>query len=210
MRIAFVDGGTYYHHTTYHDPELNHFFSKHIYILELSVTDLSYVDILYIASRQNPQDLINYKSVITEFLDQGKMVIALGENGSQYWLNSVSFTPGITNFWWWLTPGADSGLRLVNPEHELFQYISLADATWHRHGTLIPPQGAVSLIDTVEGGSVLYDDSVSTRGRLIVSTLDPCYHHGSYFMPATSRFLKGFLQWLYNLDAIKYHQTTIL
>lgn len=197
MRIAFVDGGTYYHHTTYHDVELNGFFTKNIYILDLPDTDLTAVDVLYIASRQNPQDLIDNKAIIADFLDQGKMVIALGESGAQHWLNSVSYNPGITNFWWWLTPGADSGLRLVAGEHELFQYISLDDATWHRHGTLNPPPGAVSLIDAAEGGSVLYDDCVSGKGRLIVSTLDPCYHHGSYFMPATGRFLKGFLRWLY-------------
>ena len=31
--------------------------------------------------------------------------------------------------------------------------------------------------------------------RLIVSTLDPFYHHGSNFMPATTKFLDGFLPW---------------
>ncbi len=82
------------------------------------------------------------------------------------------------------------------PEHGLFRHISLDDATWHRHGTLAVPEGAVSLIDAVEGGSVLYDDSSSGPGRRIVSTLDPCYHHGSYFMPSTTRFLHGFLPWL--------------
>lgn len=209
MRIAFVDGGTYYHHATYHDADLHDFFSKHIYILDLPNTELSDTDVLYIASRHNPQDLINCKSVITNFLDQGKMVIAMGESGSQYWLDSVSLIPGITNFWWWLTPGADSGLRLMQPEHELFHYISLADATWHRHGTLTPPAGAVSLIDAVEGGSVLYDDCTSSAGRLIVTTLDPCYHHGSYFMPATTRFLKGFLRWLYEIKPVTAKSSVI-
>ena len=36
---------------------------------------------------------------------------------------------------------------------------------------------------------------MTTAGRLIVSTLDPFYHHGSNFMPATTRFLDGFLPW---------------
>lgn len=200
MRIAFVDGGTYYHYVTYHDPDLNGFFSKNIYVLDLEKSDLSDVDVLYIASRQNPQDLIDRQAVIRDFLDQGKMVAALGESGSRYWLPNVSVNPGITNFWWWLTPGADSGLRIGAGDHELFRYISLSDATWHRHGTLNPPEGAVSLIDAVEGGSVMYDDRVSTRGHVIVTTLDPCYHHGSYFMPATSRFLKGFVRWLYEME----------
>jgi hypothetical protein len=29
-----------------------------------------------------------------------------------------------------------------------------------------------------------------------VSTLDPLSHFGSHFMPATERFLDGFLPWL--------------
>lgn len=46
-----------------------------------------------------------------------------------------------------------------------------------------------------DAGCLLYDDRVSAPGRLIVSTLDPFYHHGSHFMPATTRFLDGFLAW---------------
>ncbi|MDF2725451.1 MAG: hypothetical protein K0Q59_5128, partial [Paenibacillus sp.] len=33
-------------------------------------------------------------------------------------------------------------------------------------------------------------------GTLLLTTLDPEYHFGSYFMPATERFLDGFLSWL--------------
>ena len=197
MRIAFVDGGTYYHHATYHDPELRPYFSRNIYVLDLPTADLSDVDCLYIASRQNPADLIAAHDAIAAFLAQGKMVVAWGESHAEQWLDGVQWTPGATNFWWWLEPGADSGLRLKAPQHPLFRHIRLADATWHRHGTLTVPDGAVSLIDAVEGGSVLYDDCRGP-GRKIVSTLDPCYHHGSYFMPATTRFLHGFLPWLKN------------
>lgn len=30
---------------------------------------------------------------------------------------------------------------------------------------------------------------------MIVTTLDPFYHTGSYFMPAAQRFLAGLLDW---------------
>ncbi len=196
MRIAFVDGGTYYHHATFHDPELRDYFDASIYVLDLPVADLSEYDCLYIASRQNPVDLIAARQVIADFLAAGKTLVAWGESRAEQWLDGIRWAPCETNFWWWLTPGADSGLRLAAAEHSLFRHIGLQDATWHRHGVLQPPAGAVSLIDAVEGGSVLYEDRISTPGRLIVSTLDPCYHHGSYFMPATTRFLHGFLPWL--------------
>ena len=47
-----------------------------------------------------------------------------------------------------------------------------------------------------DGGVVLYIDRVSTRGTLLVTCLDPIAHFGSYFMPATERFLDGFLPWV--------------
>lgn len=41
---------------------------------------------------------------------------------------------------------------------------------------------------------MLYADGHSWRGgRLVVTSLDPFYHHGSHFMPATTRFLDRFL-----------------
>ena len=61
------------------------------------------------------------------------------------------------------------------------------------------PEGATSLIDVAGTGSVLYDDCATTPGRMIVTALDPMYHHGSHFMPATTRFLDGFLPWLRTL-----------
>ncbi len=196
MRIAFVDGGTYYHHRTLNDPELACHFTGSIYAPELATADLARYDALYIASRQDPENLIAAREAIGRFLADGKLVAVMGDNRAEDWVPGVKWTPTVVNFWWWLTPGADSGLRLAAPEHGLFRHIGLADATWHRHGVLCPPPGAVSLVDAEEGGSVLYDDTHTTAGRLIVSTLDPCYHHGSYFMPATTRFLRGFLPWL--------------
>ena len=57
----------------------------------------------------------------------------------------------------------------------------------------MPPEGAEILIRDADGLPLLYVDAVSTAGRMIVTSLDPCYHHGSHFMPATTRFLAGFL-----------------
>lgn len=196
MRIAFVDGGTYYHHATAHDPELSACLSAVIYAPELVTTDLTGFDCLYVASRQDPSDLLAARPLFEAFLATGKTLVVMGDNDAQEWVPGVRWQATAVNFWWWLTPGADSGLRLAAPDHDLFRHITLADATWHRHGVLLPPEGAVSLIDAEEGGSVLYEHEPAGGGRLIVSTLDPCYHHGSYFMPSTTRFLKGFFPWL--------------
>jgi hypothetical protein len=53
--------------------------------------------------------------------------------------------------------------------------------------------GAEVLVTLPSGQALLYVDRVSTAGTLIVSTVDPISHYGSHFMPATERFLDGFL-----------------
>ena len=93
-------------------------------------------------------------------------------------------------------PG-DAGLRLRAPDHSLFRFLTLEDATWHHHGFFAPPAGAQSLIDVEGGGSILYEDRASfPAGRIVATTLDPFAHHGTFFMPAATRFLHGFLPWI--------------
>lgn len=42
----------------------------------------------------------------------------------------------------------------------------------------------------------MFEEKLPSGGRWIVTTLDPDYHFGSYFMPATERFLEGFFPYL--------------
>jgi hypothetical protein len=135
-------------------------------------------------------------------LERGGTLVVLGENQAETWAPGARWTGRPTNFWWWLEKDAEPPHRLVQPDHELFRYVPFEDTIWHFHGVLTPPPGADALITVPPdpdgrdaGGALLYDDRVTTRGRLIVSTLDPFYHHGSNFMPTTTRFLDGFLAW---------------
>lgn len=194
--IAALDAGTYYHHRTFHTPELMPYLDRHLYLQELDDAALAGCDALIVSCRTNPDLLVPHRERFARFLAAGKTLVAMGETGAHRWLDGVRWTDCEVNFWWWKTPGADSGLRLAHPAHPLFSHLTLADATWHQHGTFTPPPGARSLIDKAGAGSVLYEDRHSTPGRLIVTSLDPMYHHGSYFMPAASRFLRGFLPWL--------------
>lgn len=115
--------------------------------------------------------------------------------------SSRSLLPGVrwehrpTNFWWWLEPGADLGLHSPTPDHPLFDHLEIRDCTWHYHGVLDPPAGAQVLVALPTGEALLYVDEVSTAGTLVVATLDPLSHYGGHFMPATERFLDGFLPW---------------
>ncbi|RMX06523.1 hypothetical protein D8I35_08345 [Corticibacter populi] len=197
--VAALDAGTYYHHRTFHTPELRRCIDHVIYLRELDEQAIADCDVLIVSCTSPLEMLVAQRDLFARFLASGRTLVAMGANSAHRWLDGVQWVESAVNFWWWKEPGTDSGLRLCVPDHSLFQYITLADATWHQHGAFVPPPGAVSLIDKQGVGSVLYEDAVSTPGRLIVTSLDPMYHHGSHFMPATTRFLRGFLPWLKGL-----------
>ncbi len=195
-KIAVVYSGNAPHKVTFNEPKYKKYISKLVYLPELENTDLSQFDVLYVPSQLNERLLMKNKDKIMAFAEQGGIVCAFGPQPWE-WLPNQKWEDRETNFWWWLEKGADSGIRLTNGEHDLFKnYLTLADATWHQHGVYWPPAGCDTLVSTVDGGSVLYIDKVSTKGTWIITTLDPDYHFGSYFMPATERFLDGFFPWL--------------
>ena len=195
-KIAVVYSGNAPHKVTFNEPKYKKYINELIYLPELADTDLSKFDVLYVPSQLNERLLMKNKDKIMAFADQGGIVCAFGPQPWE-WLPNQKWEERETNFWWWLEKGADSGIRLTNGEHDLFKnYLTLADATWHQHGVFWPPAGCDTLIATVDGGSVLYVDKVSTKGTWVITTLDPDYHFGSYFMPATERFLDGFFPWL--------------
>lgn len=197
-RITALDSGTYYHHRSLYEPRYRDHFDEIVYIRDLAGTDLSAHELILVSCRTDPSQLIPCRAQFADYLTSGGTVIAMGSTGQPAWLPGVSWHDTPTNFWWW-KEGGSLGLKVAAPDHPLFGHITLADATWHHHGHFDVPEGAVSLIDVDGKGSVLYDDEVTTPGRMIVTALDPMYHHGSHFMPATTRFLDGFLPWLKSL-----------
>jgi hypothetical protein len=196
--LAAVYGGSAPHNRALTTPK----YARHLdgglrYLPELAETDLTGLDGLIIPERLHHDTLHAAAGRISDLLDAGGTVIAFtgGEPVPEF-LPGVRWEHRPTNFWWWLEPGADLGLRTPDPEHPLFDHLTLPDCTWHYHGVLTPPDGAEVLITLPTGEALLYVDRVSTSGTLVVATLDPMHHYGSHFMPATERFLDGFLPWV--------------
>jgi hypothetical protein len=193
--LGVVYGGSSYHHRTLNHPKYRGFFSRSIYLPDLEHADLRGLDGLLIPERLHPGRLLSARPRLEDLLTSGKTIVALGEQPKPL-LPGVDWEYRPTNFWWWREPGGSSGLILARPEHGLFRRLTLSDATWLYHGVFRPPPGSETLISTEEGESVLYIDRGSTPGTLVVTSLDPIYHFGSYFMPATERFLDRFLPWV--------------
>lgn len=200
MSLAVLDGGTFYHREAIHGARYRALFERVIYVRELATHDLDGVNWLIVPDRINPDLLRAHRELLIDFADAGRTLVVFGENEAETWLPGVAWTPRPTNFWWWLEPTSQPPHRLNAPDHPFFRAVPFKDTIWHFHGVLQPPAGAKTLIDVPAegahgGGALLYEDDVTTRGRIMVSTLDPFYHHGSGFMPATTRFLDAFLPW---------------
>ncbi|MBD8505152.1 hypothetical protein HT102_01430 [Hoyosella sp. G463] len=168
-----------------------------IYLPDLATADLSRYRGIILPERMHPGLIADAAPNLLRFLDSGGTLVAFsGGEPLPGFLPGVTWQHRPTNYWWWREPGASLGLWSPEPEHSLFDHVGIRDCTWHYHGVLEPPEGAQALVALPTGEALLYIDTVSTAGTLIVSTLDPLSHFGGYFMPATERFLDGFIPWL--------------
>lgn len=203
--LAAVYGGNSHHHRALTMPKYaEHLSGGMIYLPELAETDLTGYDGLIIPERIHRGHLKAAAPRILELLEAGGTVVALsgGEPFADF-LPGISWSHRPTNYWWWLEEGADMGLTTPHPEHSFFEHLELGDCTWHYHGVVQPPEGAQPLVNLPTGETLLYVDEVTTPGTMVVATLDPMSHYGAYFMPATERFLDGFMPWIARFTADK-------
>jgi hypothetical protein len=196
MSILAIHPGAYYHIESFEAPRYAGYFDRLVRPEDLGDVRLADFSVVLIPCRTPADRMEPHKTLLQSYLNAGGTIVATGESESQLFLPGIAFTPQPTNFWWWLTPGADLGVRIASPEHSLFQRLAQRDITWHLHGWFDPPDGAEILAVNGEGKAILYVDDVTTKGRMVITSLDPFFHHGSHFMPATTRFLDGFLPWM--------------
>ncbi|QEE43539.1 hypothetical protein FVA81_02585 (plasmid) [Rhizobium sp. WL3] len=193
-RVVAPSSGTYYHIHSLEGPRYTEIFDV-ICAPEQLANILRPDDILWVPCRTPAQRMITQKAVLDRHLAAGGTVVALGESRSDLWLPNIDFTGTPTNWWWWLDPAADLGVRVTEAaaSHPLMAGIGGGQASWHLHGWFDPPDGATVLVRDGEGRAIFYEDKVSTPGTMILSSLDPMFHHGSHFMPATTLFLDRFV-----------------
>lgn len=193
-RIALLDGGAYYHYFSHHDSKVSHLIDKVIYLRDLVADDLQDVDTLVLMSRLNPDLLEEKKALILAFKASGRKLVVLADNHVQDWLPGIVFHEAEVNFWWWLQPGADSGIRLKAPNHELFDFMDEPAVIWHYHGVFVVPEEGTEIVRgrEGEGGAILYEEADGT----LITSLDPDFHHGNFFMPGATLFWYGLLDYL--------------
>ena len=198
-RMAMLHCGSHAQLATLADPALEPYRIRSVHARTALFTDLDDVDVVVVADRIRLDLLAPWAEALRSRTEAGATVVVLGENRVGEWLPGAREQQRPTIFWWWRT-GEDSRIRRTHTGHPAATWFTDKALTWHYHGVLEPPEGAVSLVDlhTTEGeldGSLLYVDDTSTAGRLLVTTMDPVYHHGSGFMPGATQLLYSVLRW---------------
>ncbi|MFC5701244.1 hypothetical protein ACFPVX_08100 [Cohnella faecalis] len=193
-KIAALYGGSSQHYRTLNEPKYRQYLQDIVYLPELADTPLSSFDVVLVTSRLHRGLMDQARDKLKAYVEEGGTVVAMTPLPDG-WLTQLKWEFRPTNFWWWLDKDASSGLVQLKPEHDLFRYISMGDATWHYHGVFWPKANDEVVIATEDGGAVLFTCREG-KGSWIITTLDPDFHFGSYFMPAAEKFLDGFLPWL--------------
>lgn len=193
MRVAALHPGAAYHCDVFETPRYAGAFDRLIRPEALDAAALADVGVLVVPCRTHPERVRPHWPLLTEFLGRGGTLIAMGETFQDHWIPGVRFHGLETNYWWWLTPGADLGMDVARPDHPLMAGLGKRAVTWHQHGWYDLPPGAEALVADGDGYAHAYVDTVSFGGTLFVTSLDPMYHHGSGFMPSTTLFLDAFL-----------------
>lgn len=204
--LAIVHGGSYFHLQTMKDPAVLAYQPDFVYLPDLEQGGLDDYDTVIVGDRLHPDLVEKNAEQFRAVAERGGTVVALGESGAHTWLPGARWEPRPTNFWWWLT-GEDPLIRTRSRDHESWQYLTTKSVIWHHHGIYDTDANVVPLLVSEEpdengkphdAGMMLYEDTVSTPGRIIATTLDPMYHHGSGFMPGATRFLYALLRWIDN------------
>ncbi|MCQ2002119.1 hypothetical protein [Arthrobacter zhaoxinii] len=199
-RIGLLHGGTFPALRTLADPALAPYRLESVYLPDADPSALAGLDVVIVSDRLHQGQLARFvPAILAALQDPGKTVIVLGENKVEQWLPGIGYSFRPTVFWMWRT-GEDNGTRLRLPEDSLWEFFTPWSVSWHHHGLLHPRPGARSLVvmeeDGAESGSLLYVDEVNQPARLLVTTMDPVYHHGSGFMPGASQLLYSLLRWV--------------
>lgn len=201
--LGILHGGAFHQLATLSDPAVKIWRPREIYLPEAGPDDFDGLDTLIVSDRLHPRLLAAKAPDVLRVAERGGTIVVLGENAVTGWLPGLrALRPVETDFWWWRT-GGDNGVRHGHEGHEAWKFLTDRAVRWHYHGLLTPPEGATPLVHTVkeQDGTrqteqiILYEDKVSTAGRLIVTTMDPVYHHGSRFMPGATQLLYGLLRW---------------
>lgn len=195
MSIALIVNGTPYQNRFLEEEEFHYVYDDVLHIRDLHSHDLTQYDTVLLSCRLDITLLKRYQSKLLNVLHAGKRIVIFGEV-LDHFMPTVDWEDSEVNFSWWVRPNGDLPLNQQHANHPLYHFLTVPDMKWHYHGTFMPPEGAMSLLDTPDGRSIFYVDESSFNGQLVVTSLDPMFHIGLGFINQSRPFLHGLAKWL--------------
>ena len=201
--IGVVYAGLHFQHNVFTRPEYADDFEL-LHMRTLETTDLLNYRVLVVPRESNQEVLYRMKPKIRQFLEQGRTFVSFGE----------MVVPWLPELRWQRRPVDvryqsddpktwDKGrvqtddLRIEEPDHELFEGITLDDMKWHFHGVFDPLPGQRTLLsDSRPDGAVILIDETHFAGKLLATTLDPEEHAGFGEVTITMNFLNKCIDWI--------------
>lgn len=121
--IGVLEGGTSYHRFALADPGVARRVGRVLYLPELHWQDLDGLRALVVADWLHPGLLRQHAGLLLDFAARGGWLVVLGQVEAHTWVPGARWEPRPTNFWWWLEPGADPGVRACHPGYPLFRQL---------------------------------------------------------------------------------------
>ncbi|TQR61082.1 hypothetical protein [Campylobacter troglodytis] len=197
MKKAIITGGTSFHQNffTNKNGKYKHFFDQIFYLPDLKKESLEGFDLVVMASRLHPRFVLENKDKILSYLKNGGNLLVFPDL-TEGLFDHIKYKSCITNFWWWILPGADLYLAKANESHKIWDFLELYQCKWHLHGSFLHGLNIEKILVNELGESIICKDDQSFKGSLYLSALDPDFHFGQGFMPITEPFFDGFMSWL--------------
>ncbi len=187
-RLAALYGGSFPEHRVLHEPEYRRWLAEVIYLPDLPDADLGRIDGLLVPEGLHHLRLQAAAPQLGAFLNRGGTVLLFGDQ-------PLAWLPGLDWEFREATRPEPGGLVVQQPGDGFHRRLT-TDDIWHYHGVFHPPAGTEVLLATADGDAVLYLDRTSTRGTLLVTSLDLFVHVGTSANPTAERFLNRFLPWV--------------
>lgn len=190
-REAFISGGVAYHlGLTERGQPLDGF--EVVELGALKDTNLHDFDVVVVPRSTDGDALHARRYQFARYLDQGGVLIALGEQWADWFPGSH----------WEAECAADLLPPVIARAHPIVADFDAADLYWHParerwccHGHLIAPASAEVIVRNQRGDAWLYVDRTTTNGVIVASTnLDPdthTFHHNAN----ARRFFEQLVAW---------------
>ncbi len=177
-----------------------HYMDDMIYIHDLPSYDLTQYAAVIIADHTHADQIAEHADQINAYVESGGFLIAFPVSNIDKWLTVVDVkweNKSIADWLWWTKPDGEIEIYNSNPEHSLYDYVTIDDMKWHWHGVFANGHNGDSLVNTYDNDSLMVDfKNLPNGGRVLLTTLDPHSHNGQRFMPAAMRLVAGFYPWL--------------